>query len=87
MTVVELKELHRKDVPIYYRMVYGARAVIEFAGRNSEIHIEFTIEMTPFGMKQITVTLEDTPEYPLIPLKKELKKKIEELDANDKLPL
>jgi hypothetical protein len=87
MLIVEIKDLARKKVPIYYRMVYGGVAVFEFAGKVVDVRIEFTIEMQPTGVKHISIVLEDKPEYPLVPLKAGIKHKIEELDAAGKLPI
>ncbi|MDR0382512.1 MAG: hypothetical protein LBH50_00825 [Spirochaetaceae bacterium] len=87
MTVVEIKEIERKDVPIYYRRVYEGTAVIEVAGKTSDMKINWTIETSPLGVKETTVKMTDSVNYPLIPLIKELKKKIEYLDSEGRLPL
>jgi hypothetical protein len=87
MTVVEIKEIERKDVPIYYRRVYEGMAAVEAAGKMSDIRIAWTIETSPLGIKETAVKMIDTIDYPLIPLLKELKKKIEYLDSEGKLPL
>jgi hypothetical protein len=86
MTVVEIKGMVRKDVPIYYRRVYTGKAVLEIAGKNLEAGIDFTIETSPFGTKETAINLIEKVDYPLVPLMKELKKKIEYLDNEGKLP-
>jgi hypothetical protein len=87
MTISDIKDVKRKDTPIYYRMIYTGTAVIEMAGKTSSLPIDFTIETKPTGLKDIIITFNDTPDYPVIPLKKELKTKIEELDTTGKLPI
>jgi hypothetical protein len=87
MTVIEIKNMVRKDVPIYYRRAYTGNAVIEIAGKTESMRADWTIETTPLGTKETSITSIGTINYPLLPLIKELKKKIERLDAEGKLPL
>jgi hypothetical protein len=87
MTVVEIKDMERKDIPIYYRRAYVGKAVVEIAGKNHDIRINWTIETSPLGSKETAVTMTDEVDYPLVPLLKEIKKKIEHLDSEGKLPL
>ncbi|MDR2802862.1 MAG: hypothetical protein LBB22_01065 [Treponema sp.] len=87
MTVIEIRDMVRKDVPIYYRRAYSGKTVIEIAGKQEIMQINWVIETNPLGIKETTVTLIDKINYPLLPLIKELKKKIEFLDAEGKLPL
>ncbi|MDR0410097.1 MAG: hypothetical protein LBH18_06870 [Spirochaetaceae bacterium] len=87
MTIIEIKDMIRKDVPIYYRRAYSGNAVVEIAGKTENMHTDWTIETTPLGTKETTITLTDKIDYPLVPLIKELKKKIEHLDSEGKLPL
>jgi hypothetical protein len=86
MTVSEIKNIVRKDTPIYYRQVYTGGAVIDVAGKKQSIRIDWTIENSPLGTKEISVTLSDKVDYPLLPLIKELKAKIGVLDNEGKLP-
>ena len=87
MTVVDIKEMVRKDVPIYYRRVYDGKAVVEFAGKQHDIRINWTIETSPLGIKETVITMAEKADYPLLPLIKEIKKKIEYLDSEGRLPL
>ena len=88
MKVIEIKDIIRKDVPIYYRMFFSGRASLELLNNNPvERQIDFSIEIKPTGVKEILVTLAEPVEYPLIPLIKALKAAIDELDKNGKLPL
>jgi len=86
MKVVSIKDMIRKDVPIYYRKLYTGVAVIELTKGPCDYRIDFSIEYKPTGHKDITISFIDEIDYPLIPLNKELKKYIEELDSADSLP-
>jgi hypothetical protein len=81
-----LKNIIRKDVPIYYKQFYNAVAEIELLGKVIEAAIEFSLEMKPTGMKEVLVTIQRDVDYPLVPLAAELKKTILALDRDAKLP-
>jgi hypothetical protein len=86
MKVLSINEIIRKDVPIYYRRLFSGVAVIELIKEPVERRIDFSIETKPTGTKQIDITFIDTIDYPLIPLTRELKQFINQLDANGGLP-
>jgi hypothetical protein len=87
MTIRDITDIKRRESPIYYRLIYDGKVTIEFAGQVSVLGIEFTIETKPTGMKEILIRFAGTPDYPIIPLKKAIKKKIEELDESATLPI
>lgn len=86
MTVKQIKNIDRKDVPIYYKMFYKADAEIELRGKSIEMPIEFSLETKPTGMKEILVTVTGEVDYPLVPLIKKLKEAILCLERDVKLP-
>lgn len=86
MKITTIKDMIRKDVPIYYRKLYTGVAVIETTQSTVDYRIDFTIEYKPTGQKEISVSFIDKVDYPLIPLNKELKKFIEVLDSEGGLP-
>ena len=86
MKIISIKDTIRKDVPIYYRRLYTGVAVIELHETPSDFRIDFSIETKPTGHKEITVNFLDTIDYPLIPVSRELKNFISELDFNGGLP-
>ena len=86
MKIVCIKDMIRKDVPIYYRMLYTGVAVIDFGSGPSNIRIDFSMEYKPTGEKEVTVTFIDTIDYPLVPVTRELKNYILELDNANGLP-
>jgi len=86
MKIITLKDMIRKDVPIYYRKLYTSVAVIELNGKQNEYRIDFSMEIKPTGQKEFNVNFIDAVDYPLVPLVKDLKQYIAELEAADGLP-
>jgi len=86
MKIITLKDMIRKDVPIYYRKLYTSVAVIELNNKQNEYRIDFSMEIKPTGQKEFNVNFIDAVDYPLVPVVKELKKYIAELEAADGLP-
>jgi len=86
MKIITLKDMIRKDVPIYYRKLYTSVAVIELNNKQNEYRIDFSMEIKPTGQKEFIVNFIDAVDYPLVPVLKELKKYIAELEAADGLP-
>jgi hypothetical protein len=87
MKIIALKDMIRKDVPIYYRKLYTGVVVIDLGKITKEFRIDFSIEYKPTGHKEIIVTFIDSIDYPLVPLNKELKAFIDNLDTAGGLPL
>lgn len=86
MKVVTIKDMIRKDVPIYYRKLYTGVAVIETSKNNEDYRIDFAIEYKPTGHKDISVSFIDKVDYPLVPLIRELKTYIDTMESAGGLP-
>jgi hypothetical protein len=86
MKIQAIKDIKRKDVPIYYRRLFSGVAEIELLNKTVERGIDFSIETKPTGQKEISLTLAETVDYPLIPLMRELKNYINDLDEKGALP-
>jgi len=86
MKVLEIKDITRKELPIYYRRLYTGVAVLDLAGRVVSCPLEFSFEQKPTGQVVIGVVLSGEVSYPLVPLQKELKNYLGGLDAGGKLP-
>jgi hypothetical protein len=84
--ILEIKNIVRKDVPIYYRRLYSGDGVVEFMNGAVEIPVEFRIEHLPTGQTEISVTFPQKVDYPLVPLVKEFRNFISALDSKGKLP-
>ena len=86
MKIYTIKDMIRKDVPIYYRKLYTGVAVIELSSDPKEYRIDFSIEYKPTGEKEISVNFIDEIDYPLVPVNKELKRYIIEMENAEGLP-
>ena len=86
MRVVELQNLEREDVQIFYIRKYAATAVLDLNARTANVNIEFSIEMNPLGLKDFTLNIKDKIDYPLIPIRKSIIDFITNLEVEGKLP-
>jgi hypothetical protein len=87
MKILQVKNIERKDVPIYYRRLFSGILVLELLNKTVERTINFTIETKPTGARDILVTFDEPVDYPLIPLMKEVKKYLNDLDDSGGLPV
>jgi hypothetical protein len=86
MKIVQLKNIIRKEVPIYYRRLYSGVVEIELLNKLEERAVDFTIEVKPTGQKSVSVTMSEPVDYPLVPLMKELRQFLINLDDTGQLP-
>ena len=86
MKVVELQNLEREDVQIFYIRKYTATAVRDLTARSANVDISFSIEMDPLGCKNFSLTINSPIDYPLIPLRKSILDYITNLEVEGKLP-
>jgi len=86
MKIIEIKDITRKDYPIYYRRLYSGTVVLELVNKPIEVPLDFQIEQKPTGASEIGIKLLQVVDYPLVPLYKELKNFIGALDSEGKLP-
>jgi hypothetical protein len=86
MKIKGITNIVRKDVPIYYRRLFTGALEIELLGKILKRQIDFTIETMPTGLNQVSVTIAEPLDYPLVPLMRELKQFIANLDETGGLP-
>ena len=86
MKVVELANLQREDVQIFYIRKYAATAVLDLTARTANVDIEFSIEMNSFGNKDFSLSIKSQIDYPLIPIRKSILEYITNLEMEGKLP-
>ena len=86
MKITAIKDLIRKDVPIYYRRLFSGILIIELIDKTVESGIDFTVETKPTGINEVIINRMDNVDYPLLPLTKEVKKFISILDGTGGLP-
>jgi hypothetical protein len=84
--ILEIRDIVRKDVPIYYRRLFSGTLVLELINKTQERKIDFTVETKPTGINEIIVNNMEPVDYPLLPLTKEIKKYISFLDESGGLP-
>jgi hypothetical protein len=72
---------------ISYRKEYRAHVVMEAKNLHTlEFSVEFSIEMTPLGQKEVRVIVPDSVNYPVIPILRALKPYIHDLERDGHLP-
>jgi hypothetical protein len=86
MKIKQIRNIIRKDVPIYYRRLFTGILELDLMGKSIERNIDFTIETMPTGLNQISITIAEPVDYPLVPLIRELKQFITNLDKSGGLP-
>jgi hypothetical protein len=86
MKIAAIKNLVRKDVPIYYRRLFSGTLVIDLLNKTVESPIDFTVETKPTGINEVIINDMGAVDYPLLPLMKEIKKYILVLDETGGLP-
>ncbi len=86
MKVLELANLQREDVQIFYIRKYAATAVLDLTARTANVDIEFSIEMNSFGNKEFSLSIKSQIDYPLIPIRKSILEYITNLEVEGKLP-
>jgi len=86
MKINAIKNLTRKNVPIYYRRIFSGILVIELINEIVESQIDFTVETKPTGVNEVIINNMGNIDYPLLPLVKEIKKFISVLDETGGLP-
>jgi len=87
MRIAALKNIVRKDVPIYYRRLFSGILEIELINKTVESHINFTVETKPTGINEVIINEMGEVEYPLLPLRKAVINYISLLDETGGLPL
>ncbi len=86
MKLTEIADIVKKNVALHYRNEYTARAVFEVGEKKTlSKRIEFVVEMSAIGSKDIRINFVDTIEYPLVPILKSLKDEIHLLDRKGSL--
>lgn len=82
MRLQSLDQISRKrdDHHIYYRNDYTAVAkLIGLDGKTYSKRIEFSVELSPTGKREIRVQFLEKPDYPVLHLIKSVKEEIQEL--------
>lgn len=87
MKVNKIIDIVRKDVPLYYRNKYTAKAEIQLKENVSQnVEIEFAIEVTPISGKVYSVDEIEDIDYPTLPIKKAIIEQVKNYDREGLLP-
>ena len=87
MNVTRLEAIERIPLAIDYRRLYQAQAILNIADRDTTpVHIEFSLELSPFGGNEVSVRFLESAAYPLVPAMKLLKEHIKAIDKAGSLP-
>lgn len=86
MEVLDIKNIIRKDIPLHYREEFSGLAVLNNKrSETSENKIEFSVERTAFGTKDVEVKFSITPDFPVITAIRNLKEYILIIEKEGKL--
>ena len=85
MRIVELTDIVRRESLILYRKQYTATAVIEHLSSQA-VPVCFVIEQSAVGPLDISVDIDRSLDYPLIPAARALRDHIQNLEEQGKLP-
>ncbi|MCQ2598407.1 MAG: hypothetical protein MJ181_11245 [Treponema sp.] len=86
MKVLEFRNLAREEGQIFYLRKYTCDAVMELPTSSLNAKINFSIETTPLGEKNIIIGFDEPLNYPVLPVKKALKDFILMQDKEGHLP-
>lgn len=85
MQVLEIRDIVSEETHIYYRRKFSSIAIVRIPQREIEFPFQFIIETEPTGQKNIDITINDSIDYPLLPVVRALKQKISQFDAQGHL--
>ncbi len=87
MNVTRLEAIERIPLAIDYRRMYQAHAILNIADRDAPpVHIEFSLELSPFGGNEVSVRFLESADFPLVPAIRVLKEHITAIDKAGSLP-
>ena len=74
MDVINIINIQRKDIPLHYREEFSGFALLSNRKlEENKIKMEFSLERTPFGTKQVKVKFPIAPDFPVLTAIKALK--------------
>lgn len=86
MQLTQISDIVKKKAALHYRNEYSAKAIFDLTdGKVLSRRIEFVVEMSPLGSKDIRINFVDPIDYPLVPVLKSLKDEILVLDRKGTL--
>lgn len=86
MTVQDIQDIESEHGDVFYMRKYKAFAIIDLPTATIKTPIKFNIETTPLGERLIKVFLQESINYPDLPLRKALIEFIDNADMMGKIP-
>ena len=86
MKVVELRELSRRESPVFYIKELTAVAVVEWNQRQSESDVAITLEHKPLGPPDVRVHFLDAVDGPTVPLIHAIRDFVVDMERSGRLP-
>ncbi|MGP1575993.1 MAG: hypothetical protein ACTTH7_00625 [Treponema sp.] len=87
MLVTDIIGIEKRNSLIYYREEFSAIAIYNIMGKKQQGKIDFLVEVNPIGEKKLFLELIDTPDYPLLPIRLDVKRALQHLIDTSALPL
>ncbi len=87
MELLEIRNILKKDIPLHYREDFSCTAVFadKRSDSNIEIPVDFSLEHNALGNKNVEVTIKESLDYPLLPIKKSIQQYILAMDKERKI--
>lgn len=86
MKVLEITDIVKKDIPLHYRNEFSGNAHFKSPQSNNIVKsLEFTLERSALGQLDISINLLEDIDYPLIPVIKNLKNFILQMEKEGRL--
>ncbi len=87
MDLIEITNITKKDMPLYYREDFSCLALFNDTAqsRQIEIPVDFSLESNAWGEKSVEIFLKESIDYPVLPLKKSIREYILALDKERKI--
>ena len=86
MDLIDIKDIIRKDIPLHYREEFTGLAVFNNKRLETiENRIEFSLERTAFGTKEVEIRFPVTPDFPVISAIRNLKQYILSIEKEGRL--
>lgn len=87
MKIEKIENIERIPLAIDYRRMYRGTAHVEIGDTAATpCPIEFSLELSPFGSQEISISFLEQTDYPIVPAATLLKQHIAELDRSRTLP-
>ena len=85
MKIIDIRNLSKKENFLHYRNEYSGSLVYQIGSSEEESGLEFSLERTATGQREIAVTFPESIHYPLIPAIRKVKEYVVNMDDRGEL--